>query len=311
MPSIKVLITGGAGFIGSHVVDRLLERGHKVVVVDDLSTGRRSNLPSGIPLHQVDIATPTLEEVFQQERPELVLHLAAQISVQVSIQDPLKDARSNLQGSLNLLQNCAKYGVQKIVYASSGGAIYGEPQYLPCDEGHPVQPLSHYGVSKFAVENYLYVYRLTHGLDYTVVRFGNIYGPRQDPLGEAGVVAIFSQNMLAQRPVTINGSGEQERDFLYVLDTAESVIKAIEGESGQAYNIGTGKGASVNQIYSMLKAATAYSGDATYGPAKPAEVFKIYLDNTRARRELVWEPRFTLEEGLRATVDWFRNAARA
>lgn len=309
MPATEVLVTGGAGFIGSHVVERLLELGHQVVVVDDLSTGRRSNLPSGVRLYQVDIAALALEEVFQQERPELVIHLAAQISVQVSMQDPLKDARSNLLGSLNLLQSCVKNGVQKVVYASSGGAIYGEPRYLPCDEEHPVQPLSHYGVSKFAVESYLYVYRLAHGLDYTVLRFGNIYGPRQDPFGEAGVVAIFSQNMLAGRSVTINGSGEQERDFVYVLDTAESVIKAMDGESGQAYNIGTGKGASVNEIFSLLKAQTAYSGDATHGPPRPGEVFKIYLDNTRAREKLGWEPRFTLEEGLQATVDWFRNAA--
>ena len=308
MTPTKVLVTGGGGFIGSHVVDRLLELGHQVVIVDDFRSGRLSNLPSGLPLSRTDIADPSLEEIFRQERPELVCHYAAQISVQLSMQDPLTDADANVRGSLNLLQNCVRYGVKKVVYTSSGGAIYGEPVHLPCDETHSVHPLSHYGVSKYAVENYLRVYRQSHGLDYTVLRLSNVYGPRQDPFGEAGVVAIFSQAMLRGKPVVINGSGEQERDFLYVLDVVEASITALEMGGGEAFNIGTGRGVSVNQIYSLLKKNAGYIGEASYGPPKPGEVFKIYLDITKARQELGWEPRFSLEEGLKDTLAWFRNA---
>ena len=309
MTPAKVLVTGGSGFIGSHVVDRLLELGHPVVVVDDLRSGHPSNLPSGATLYRTDIAGPGLAEVFREERPELVCHYAAQISVQLSMQDPLADADTNIRGSLNLLQNCVQYGVRKVVYTSSGGAIYGDPQYLPCDETHSVHPLSHYGASKFAVENYLYVYRLSHGLDYTILRLGNVYGPRQDPNGEAGVVAIFSQAMLRGKPMVINGSGEQERDFLYVLDVVEASVAALEKGGGEAFNIGTGVGTSINRIYSLLKENAGYSGEAAYGPSKPGEVFKIYLDIAKARQGLGWSPGFSLEEGLRETLRWFAGAS--
>jgi UDP-glucose 4-epimerase len=309
MTAAKILVTGGGGFIGSHVVDRLLDLGHHVVVVDDFRSGRQSNLPSGVLLHRVDIASPELEEVFREEKPEFVCHYAAQISVQVSMQDPMNDANTNVRGSLNLLQNCVKYGVKKVIYTSSGGAIYGEPLYLPCDENHSVDPLSHYGVSKYAVEKYLHVYRKSHGLDYTVLRLSNVYGPRQDPYGEAGVVAIFSQAMLQGKPVVINGSGEQERDFVYVLDVVAASVAALEKGSGESFNIGTGRGVSINQIFSLLKEASGYDGEAFYGPAKPSEIFKIYLDNTKARQQLGWEPGFSLEEGLKEILPWFRDAA--
>ena len=248
--------------------------------------------------------------MFSRERPEYVFHYAGQISVQRSMQDPLFDAETNVRGSLNLLQNCVKYGVKKVVYTSSGGAIYGDPVYLPCDEAHPVQPLSHYGVSKYAVEKYLYVYRESFGLDYTILRLGNVYGPRQDPLGEAGVVAIFSQAMLEGRPVSIFGTGEQERDFVHVSDVAQAGVRALEAGSGMAFNIGTGRGSSINRIFSLLKEATGYTLDAGYGPAKPGEVFKIYLDIAGAREGLGWEPGFSLEDGLRNTVAWFRESPR-
>jgi UDP-glucose 4-epimerase len=308
MTVAKVLVTGGAGFIGSHVVDRLLGIGHQVVVVDDFRSGRPSNLPPDITLYQTDIATPALEEVFREERPDLVCHYAAQISVQHSMKDPLEDSDTNIRGSLNLLQNCVRYGVRKVVYTSSGGAIYGEPLHLPCDETHPINPLSHYGVSKYTVENYLSVYRQSYGLDYTILRLSNVYGPRQDPFGEAGVVAIFSQAMLQGKPIIINGSGEQERDFLYVQDVVQASITALEGGSGDAFNIGTGKGASINEIFSLLKRVADYPGEASHGPAKPSEVFKIYLDVTKARQGLGWKPGFSLEEGLKDTLAWFRDA---
>ena len=276
--------------------------------MDDFRSGRPSNLSPDVPQYRTDIAAPALEEVFRNERPDLVCHYAAQISVQSSMKDPLADADTNVRGSLNLLQYCVQYGVQKVIYTSSGGAIYGEPVYLPCDETHPVHPLAHYGVSKYAVENYLHVYRQSYGLDYTVLRLSNVYGPRQDPFGEAGVVAIFSLAMLQAKPLTINGSGEQERDFLYVQDVVEASVAALERGSGEAFNIGTGRGASVNEIYSLLKKVADYTGEASHGPPKPGEVFKIYLDITKARRELGWEPRFSLEGGLKDTLEWFRGA---
>ena len=309
MKNSKVLVTGGGGFIGSHVVDRLLDMGLQVVVVDDFRSGRQSNLPSHISLYHTDMASPELEEVFRNESPDIVCHYAAQISVQRSMQDPLLDSATNVRGSINLLQNCVRYGVKKVIYTSSGGAIYGDPLNLPCSEDHPVHPLSHYGVSKYAVENYLYVYGQSHGLDYTILRLSNVYGPRQDPFGEAGVVAIFSQAMLNGEPVVINGSGEQERDFLYVQDVVEASISSLEGGSGKAFNIGTGVGASVNQVYSLLKKLSNYRHEASHGPQKLGEVFKIYLDISKARQELGWEPRFSLEDGLRDTLEWFRNAA--
>ncbi|MQF49046.1 NAD-dependent epimerase/dehydratase family protein [SAR202 cluster bacterium AC-647-N09_OGT_505m] len=308
MTPTKVLVTGGAGFIGSHVVNQLLDLGHQVVVVDNLRSGHPSHLPPDIPLYQTDITTPALEDVFREERPDLVCHYAAQISVQLSMSDPLVDADINVRGSLNLLQNCVRYGVKKVVYTSSGGAIYGEPLHLPCEETHPIHPLSPYGVSKHAVENYLNVYRQSYGLDYTVLRLSNVYGPKQDPFGEAGVVAIFSQAMLQRKPLIINGSGEQERDFLYVQDVARASIMALAMGSGEAFNIGTGMGTSVNQIHSLLKKIADYPCEASHGPSKPGEVFKIYLDITKARQKLGWEPRFSLEDGLEDTLEWFRGA---
>ena len=252
MTAKKILVTGGGGFIGSHVVDRLLALGHHVVIIDDFRSGHLSNLPANVHLYRADITSAHIEEIFRDEKPEFVYHYAAQISVQLSMQDPKKDAETNVNGSLNLLENCLRYGVKKFIYTSSGGAIYGEPLYLPCDETHPVNPLAHYGVSKYAVENYLHVYRQSYGLDYTILRLSNVYGPRQDPFGEAGVVAIFSQAILSGRPVVINGDGEQERDFVYVRDVVEANIKALDTGSGEAFNIGTGRLGSLFSLETSL-----------------------------------------------------------
>ena len=269
MNPTRILVTGGAGFIGSHVVDRLLELGHEVAVVDNLASGSAANLSPDVSFHETDIVGPDLDDVLRAEKPEVVCHYAAQISVTHSMRDPVADASTNILGSLNLLQSCVRNGVRKVVYTSSGGAIYGEPQYLPCDEAHPVQPLSYYGASKYAVEKYLYVYRVAHGLDYTALRLGNVYGPRQDPTGEAGVVAIFAQAMLEGRPITIFGTGEQERDFVYVRDVAEASVAALDRGDGEAYNIGTGAGTSINRIYALLKDGAGLRGGGVIRPGPP------------------------------------------
>ncbi len=304
---LKILVTGGAGFIGSHVVDALLEAGHEVVIVDDLSTGRASNINPRARFYRMDIRDPYLSEVFEQERFDIVNHHAAQMDVRKSVADPLFDADVNIRGSLNLLECARKSGVRKIVYISTGGAVYGEPEYLPCDEAHPVNPICPYGASKHTVEHYLYMYRVLYGLAYAVLRYPNVYGPRQDPNGEAGVVAIFIGQMLAGKQPTIFGSGEQERDFVYVGDCARANLLAMEDHVQGIFNIGSGRGTTINQIYALLSEITGYRRPPVYGPPRAGETFRIFLDATKARREMGWEPQVSLEEGLRQTVAYFRT----
>jgi UDP-glucose 4-epimerase len=304
---MKVLVTGGAGFIGSHVVDAFLAAGHEVVVVDNLASGRLANVNPQARFYQVDIRDAALAEVFERERPEVVDHHAAQMDVRKSVADPLYDADVNVRGTINLLECARRYEARKVVYISTGGAVYGEPEYLPCDEAHPVNPVCQYGVSKHVGEHYLYVYQQLYGLDYAVLRYPNVYGPRQDPHGEAGVVAIFTGQMLAGQPVTINGSGEQERDFVYVSDCAQAnLLAAANGRTG-IYNLGCGAGTSVNLLFSQLQNIIGYSREPRFGPPKPGETFKIYLDSRRAQAELGWSPTVGLADGLHRTVDYFRE----
>ena len=307
MSNVKVLVTGGAGFIGSHLVDRLSLLGFELVVVDNLTSGYRDNIESSLCFYDIDITDENLTSVFEQERPDIVFHLAAQISVQASMKDPYNDSKINILGSLNLFENCVKFGVKKVIYASSGGAIYGEPLYFPCDEFHPVNPLSHYGVAKYAVEKYLQVYKNTYGLEYTVLRFSNVYGPRQDPYGEAGVVAIFSKGMIRDEKLMINGSGSQERDFLFVDDLIGALIKSIDLADGEIINIGTGIGCSVNYLHDQLKKHSGYTSETLHDSEKPGEVFRIYLDPLKAREVLDWAPEIYIDQGLKMTVDWFKN----
>ena len=305
---MKILVTGGAGFIGSHVVDALIERGHEVAVVDDLSTGKREHLNPRARFYHLDIRDAKgLEEVFAAERPEIVNHQAARANVRESLEKPVLYAEVNVIGSLNLLELSRKYGVEKFIYASTGGAVYGEPEYLPADEAHPINPLDPYGASKHFVEHYLYLYGVNYGLRYTILRYPNVYGPRQDPYGEAGVVAIFTGQMLRGEQAVINGSGEQERDFVYVGDVVEANLRALDRGDGGIYNLGWGFGTSVNEIFARLKEITGYEKEAVHGPPKKGEVFKICLDATKARRELGWVPRISLDEGLRMTVEYFRR----
>jgi UDP-glucose 4-epimerase len=306
---MKVLVTGGAGFIGSHVVDAYLEQGHQVVVVDDLSTGKRENVDSRARLYAVDIRDEELEEVFAVEKPDIVNHHAAKASVRESMIEPVLYADVNVLGSLNLLEQSRKHEVRKFIYISTGGAVYGEPEYLPADEAHPIHPLDPYGVSKAGFEHYLPLYRTHYGLPFTVLRYANVYGPRQDPLGEAGVVAIFTGQMLAGEQAVINGSGEQERDFVYVGDAARANVLSLDRGDGGIYNIGTGIGTSINEIFAELKGATGYDLPEVHGPPKAGEVFKVYLGVDKAARELDWQPVVNLRKGLDLTVEYFRAQA--
>ena len=305
---MRILVTGGAGFIGSHVVDAFVAGGHQVAVVDDLSTGKREQVNPAARFYRVDLRDEAaLADVFGAEEPEVIAHEAAKANVRESMEKPVLYADVNVLGSLRLLELARRNGVRKVIYASTGGAAYGEPQYLPVDEQHPVNPLDPYGASKHHVEHYLYLYRQNYDLDYTILRYPNVYGPRQDPLGEAGVVAIFSGQMLSGGHPVINGTGEQERDFVYVGDIARANVTAVDRGAGGLYNIGSGVGTSVNQVFAALKEATGYQGPELHGPAKQGEVSKIYLDARRARSELGWQPTVSLEEGLRRTVDYFRG----
>jgi UDP-glucose 4-epimerase len=285
----------------------LIEAGHHVAVVDDLSTGHPTNVNPEATFYEVDIRSQALREVFERERPEVVSHHAAQVDVRRSMAEPLFDADVNVLGSLNVLECARASGVRKVIYISSGGAVYGEPRYLPCDEEHPVEPLCPYGASKYVVERYLYLYAQNHALDYTVLRYANVYGPRQDPNGEAGVVAIFAGRMLNGGTPLVNGSGEQERDFVYVADCARANLLALERGAGQVVNLGSGVGISINRVFELLSEITGYRGDPLHGPPKAGETFRIYLDATRARAELGWEPTLGLEEGLRRTGAYFRS----
>jgi UDP-glucose 4-epimerase len=302
---MKILVTGGAGFIASHIVDAYVALGHEVVVVDDMSAGREVNLNRAAKLYKVDIRTPQLAEVFAAERPDYVNHHAAQISVRNSVERPLDDAMLNIVGSLNVIETARKFGVKKMIYASSGGAVYGEPEYLPCDEKHPIKPLCPYGATKHAPEHYLFMFDKLYGLNFTVLRYSNVYGPRQDPLGEAGVIAIFTGQMLEGQQATINGNGEQERDYVYVGDVARASILALEKGDREIYNIGCGVGTTVNQLFAKLKEASGYQLGPVHGPAKAGETFRIYLDVGKAQRELGWVPAVNIDEGIKRTVEFF------
>lgn len=306
---MKTLVTGGAGFIGSHLVDLLIARHHDVAVIDNLATGKREYCNAKAHFYQMDLADQEAAEVIAEEHPEVLFHLAAQVSVKRSTDDPLYDARVNVLGLIATLRACVRAGVRKIVFASSG-ATYGNPIYLPIDEDHPQRPASPYGITKMVAEHYLSYFALDHGLSYTCLRYGNVYGPRQDSTGEAGVVAIFARRLLSGEAPLIHWDGEQVRDYVYVTDVARANLLAASAGDNRCYCIGTGTGTSVNRLYEAMCEVTGVYLSPERVPRRPGDLRTAIFDASRARRELDWQPRVSLEDGLRETVAFYRNQPR-
>jgi len=304
---LKVLITGGAGFIGSNVADGLISEGYETVIADDLSNGHQENIPQKAKFYRADIRESGLEEVFEKERPDIVIHNAAQLSVRISVEDPLKDAGINIMGGLNLIDISRRYGVKKIIFASSGGTIYGEQEKFPADESHPERPVSPYGVAKLSTEHYLYCYYRIYGLEYISLRYANIYGPRQDPYGEAGVVAIFSKRILEGRSPIINGDGLQTRDYTYVGDVVRVNLASLESDFVGPVNIGTGVETDVVTLFNILKSVSGKDVDAEQGPPKSGEQRRSVLDCSLAEKVFGWKPEVSIEEGLKLTYGWFEK----
>ncbi len=304
---MKILITGGAGFIGSNIADRYVEDGHEVVIVDDFSSGNRANLKPEVKVYPIGIESEELPNIFKEEKPDIVNHHAAHIDVRRSVENPVFDANINISGSLKLFQQCVKHNVRKIIFASSGGVAYGEQTEFPAGEDHLLRPLSPYGIAKISVEMYLYFYAVTYGLSYTVLRYANVYGPRQNPLGEAGVVAIFTNAMLENEIVTINGDGTQTRDYTYVDDVVEANVLSLTGGNGEIFNIGTGIETDVKLLYERLRDIVGYDLTVKHGPSMPGEQKRSVIDPRKAEQKLGWKPIVSLEEGISQTVDWFKK----
>jgi UDP-glucose 4-epimerase len=308
---MNIVVTGGAGFIGSHMAARHVADGHRVVVVDNLSTGRREKVPEGARLVQADVAETDLEALLSEEKIDVVSHHAAQIDVRHSVSDPLDDARSNVLGSLKIFEACRRAGVRRVLFASTGGALYGEPQGgLPAPESHPTDPVSPYGCAKLSIEKYLHYYRVIHDFQVQVLRYANVYGPGQNGMGEAGVVAIFAEAILAGKTPKIRGDGEQTRDYVFVGDVVESAVLALAAGKSGTWNVGTGVETSVNRLFELLARALGYTKPPEYAPLAPGEQRRSVLDGSAARRDLgvgSWTP---FEKGIEITADAFRRERR-
>jgi UDP-glucose 4-epimerase len=304
---MRILVTGGAGFIASHVVDAFVDAGHQVAVLDDLSSGKRENLNPKAKFYQVDVRDPTAGDVLKREQPEVLCHHAAQMDVRRSVMDPVFDAQVNLCGFLNLLESGRQNGLRRVLLASTGGAIYGEQDVFPCPETHKTEPLSPYGVAKLASERYLFFYQAQYGITYAALRYANVYGPRQNPHGEAGVVAIFTEKLLRGEQPVITGDGKQGRDYVYIADLARANLLALASDYSGPLNLGTGVETDVNALFHHLVKLCGASVQEQHGPAKPGEQRRSCIDSTLAKRVLGWQPAVSLEDGLGKTVDYFRT----
>ncbi len=307
---MRVLVTGGAGFIGSHTVDALIARGDEVTVADDLSSGTRRNLNPKARFERLDVRSKAVADLVRETRPQAVAHLAAQVSVSRSVREPEFDAEVNVLGSLNVIVAAADAGA-RLVFASTGGALYGETKVLPTPEDHPTWPVSPYGIAKLAVEHYLHGFAAQRGLAYAALRYANVYGPRQDPHGEAGVVAIFSRALVEGRTPLIHGPGTDTRDYVHVRDVVAANVAALDGAGCGHYNVGSGRQTDVNTLLEILSSSLGVEPRSEHGPARAGDLRASALDSAKIRRELGWEPRVTLADGLRETALWFRGEAAA
>ncbi len=303
---MKCLVTGGAGFIASHLVDRLIREAHRVVILDNLSSGKKDNLNPKAKFYKIDICDPKISEIFEKEEPDFVFHFAAHIEARGSVKDPIFDAKVNILGSLNILENCRKFKVKKVIFSSSGGEIYGAAKVIPTSEQYSPRPLSPYGVGKLTIEKYLDAYFCLFGLPYIALRYGNIYGPRQNPNGEAGVVAIFCQKMLKNEKPFIHGDGKQSKDYIFIEDAIEATFLAFKNNFCGVVNIGTEKETPVLDIFNKIKKLTNSKVKEKHVPLPACSFKRGCLSIKKAKRELNWRPKYNLEEGLKKTVDWFK-----
>jgi UDP-glucose 4-epimerase len=304
---VKILVTGGAGFIASHITDALINEGHSVTVADNLSMGFEKNVNPKAKFVKADICDTGLLELFEKEKFDVVNHHAAQMDVRKSVADPTYDANTNIIGTINLLQHCIKTGVKKFMFASTGGAVYGEQSYYPADENHPTFPCSPYGISKLAVEKYLYFFKFQYDLNYTVLRYANIYGPRQNNKGEAGVVAIFTTKLLSNGQPVINGTGNQTRDYVYVGDVVKANLLTLNDDACDIYNVGTGKETDVNELFNKLNKIIESKNEEKHGPPAPGEQMRSVIASDKLFKKFNWKPSTTLDEGLKPTVEFFQN----
>jgi UDP-glucose 4-epimerase len=304
---LKILVTGGAGFIASNIADAFIEEGHTVYILDNLSSGFEKNINPKARFIKADIRDQSISELFEKERFDVVNHHAAQMDVRRSVADPAFDADTNIIGTINLLQNSVKNGVSKFMFASTGGAIYGEQEYIPADENHPTAPLSPYGISKLAVEKYMFFYHAQYKLNYSILRYANIYGPRQNPHGEAGVVAIFSSKLIKEEQALINGDGKQTRDYTFVNDVVKANLLTLADKKSEIYNVGTGIETDVNQLFKMINEFVGNKQPEKHGPAMPGEQLRSVITSDKLRKQFGWSPSTSISDGLKMTVEYFKN----